>query len=111
MQTPPYVAYNPGGAAIQIVSANGTSFSFDSVTIAAAYRFGLEWDIDLYRLGVLQISGPFLINTVNSTTISCGVCTNMDTIVFRTSGGTAVSGLSGSGTEFGFDNLCISFGY
>ncbi|CAF0742263.1 unnamed protein product [Adineta ricciae] len=111
MQSPSYVAYNPGGAAVQIISANGTSFSFDSVTIAAAYRSGLQWNINLYRLGVLQISGPFLINTVNSTIISCGVCTNIDTIVFTTSGGTAVNGLSGSGTEFGFDDLCISFGY
>ncbi|CAF0742249.1 unnamed protein product [Adineta ricciae] len=111
MQSPSYVAYNPGGAAVQIISANGTSFSFDSVTIAAAYRSGLQWNINLYRLGVLQISGPFLINTVNSTIISCGGCTNIDTIVFTTSGGTAVNGLSGSGTEFGFDDLCISFGY
>ncbi|UJR18039.1 hypothetical protein I4U23_004940 [Adineta vaga] len=65
-----YVAYNPGGAAVEIVSANGTSFSFDQVNIAAGWRTGLIWTIYGYRLGVNMLSGSFALNPVNSTTVS-----------------------------------------
>ncbi|UJR14477.1 hypothetical protein I4U23_001474 [Adineta vaga] len=109
--SPSYVAYNPGGAFVRIQSANGTSFSFDQVKISAGWRLNLEWWIYAYRFGVNKISGSFLINTVNSTTISCGSCTNLDMLIFTASGGTPVDGLAQNGTEFAFDDLCISFPY
>ncbi|UJR17843.1 hypothetical protein I4U23_004742 [Adineta vaga] len=107
----PYVAYNPGGVNITIASANGSSFSFDRITWISAWRDNLTVSIALYRSGALRLSNSRVLNTVNSTTFSCSICTNIDTISFAASSGTPVSGWSQSGTEFVFDNLCISFGY
>jgi hypothetical protein len=109
--SPPYVAYNPGGAMVQITSANGTSFAFNSMIVAAAWRNNLVWTVNGYRYGVNTLSGSLLMTEVNQTIVTCNGCTNYDTLQFTTSGGTPVSGLAQSGTEFGFDNLCISFGY
>jgi len=109
--SPPYIAYNPGGAMVQITSANGTSFAWNSVVASAAWRNNLILTVYGYRYGVNTLSGSIYISEVNQTTVTCGGCTNYDTLQFMTSGGTPVSGLAQSGTEFGFDNLCISFGY
>ncbi|CAF1222589.1 unnamed protein product [Adineta steineri] len=107
----PYVATNPGGAMMQITSVNGTSFSFDSMTITAAWRNNLAWTIYGYRSGVNTLAGSFALNVLNRTTVTCGSCTNYDTLYFGTSGGTPYPGLANNGTEFAFDDLCISFDY
>ncbi|CAF1218098.1 unnamed protein product [Adineta steineri] len=107
----PYVATNPGGAMMQITSVNGTSFSFDSMTITAAWRNNLAWTIYGYRSGVNTLAGSFALNVLNRTTVTCGGCTNYDTLYFGTSGGTPYPGLANNGTEFAFDDLCISFDY
>jgi hypothetical protein len=79
--------------------------------VAAAWRNNLVWTVNGYRYGVNTLSGSLLMTEVNQTIVTCNGCTNYDTLQFTTSGGTPVSGLAQSGTEFGFDNLCISFGY
>ncbi|CAF0751434.1 unnamed protein product [Adineta ricciae] len=107
----PYVATNQGGGVVRISSVNGTSFSFDSVLIVAAWRDNLNWSIYLYRLGVLQVSGSFILDTKNSTTVTCGSCTNIDMLIMTATGGTPVNGLAQNGTEFGFNDLCVSLGY
>jgi hypothetical protein len=109
--SPPYVAYNPGGAMVQITSANGTSFAFNSAIVSAAWRSNLILTVYGYRYGVNTLTGSILITELNRTTVTCPGCTNYDTLQFTTSGGTPISGLAQNGTEFGFDNLCISFGY
>jgi hypothetical protein len=58
-----------------------------------------------------MLSASIPIFVVNHTIVSCGTCSNWDTIYMTTSGGIPHPGLSQNGTEFGFDNLCISFGY
>ncbi len=108
---PPFVAYNPGGANVTIMSANGTGFAFNSMIIAAAWRDNLIWTITAYRAGTSILTASVVIQVMNQTRVSCGACSNWDTISLTTSGGTPHSGLSENGTEFGFDNLCISFGY
>jgi hypothetical protein len=35
----------------------------------------------------------------------------LDTLLFTVSGGTPRSGLAENGTQFAFDDLCISFGH
>ncbi|UJR17981.1 hypothetical protein I4U23_004882 [Adineta vaga] len=107
----PYVAYNPGGINFTIASANGSSFSFDRITWISAWRDNLTVSIALYRSGALRLSNSRVLNPINSTTFSCGICTNIDTISFATSIGFPVSGWSQNGTELAFDNLGISFGY
>lgn len=57
------------------------------------------------------MSASFALQPNNRTIISCGGCSNYDTLVFSTSGGTPYPGLTQNGTEFAFDDLCISFGY
>ena len=111
VSSPPFVAYNPGGAMVTIASINGTSFSFDSVILASAWRDNLIWTINAYRYGINMIGASFSLSVINQTIITCGGCTNLDTLTFATSGGTPSPGLSQNGTEFGFDDLCISFGY
>lgn len=111
MNSPPYVAYNPGGATVRIQTANGTSFSFDSVLVTSAWRDSLIWSIYGYSNGVYTVGGSFPMQVVNQTIISCDVCTGLDTIYMTGSGGTPHNGLSSSGPEFAIDDLCISFGY
>ena len=106
-----YVATNQGGDVVRISSVNGTTFSFDSILIAAAWRDNLAWTIYLYRLGVVQVSGNFHLNTKNSTSVYCSSCTNIDMLMMTATGGTPVNGLAQNGTEFGFNNLCVSLGY
>ncbi|CAF4310570.1 unnamed protein product, partial [Rotaria magnacalcarata] len=109
--SPPFVGTNPGGATVEITSANGTSFAFDSMVVTSAWRDNLYWVIYGYRNGVNTVAGGFYMQVMNQTTISCGTCTNLDTLYFVVSGGTPHLGLAQTGYEFAFDDLCISFGY
>ncbi|CAF3362839.1 unnamed protein product [Rotaria socialis] len=109
--SPPFVGTNPGGATVKITSANGTSFAFDSVIVTSAWRDDLYWVIYGYRNGVNTVAGGFYMQVANQTIISCGSCTNLDTLYFVVSGGTPHVGLAQTGYESAFDNLCISFGY
>jgi hypothetical protein len=94
-----------------ITSANGTRFSFDSVIIAPAWRDNLIWSIYAYQAGSQTVGASFAIMVFNQTIISCGSCTGLDTLLFTVSGGTPRSGLAENGTQFAFDDLCISFGH
>jgi len=109
--SPPFIAYNPGGADVVITSVNSTTFAFDSVIIASAWRDNLVWSIYAYQGNGNVIAGSFFIQVLNQTIISCGVCSDLNALVFTTSGGTPHLGLAQNGTEFAFDNLCLSFGY
>ncbi|CAF3994265.1 unnamed protein product [Rotaria sordida] len=109
--SPPFVGYNPGGATVMITTANGTKFAFNSVVVSSAWRDNLAWSIYGFRAGTNVVAGSFTMSVLNKTIISCGACSNWDTIYFTSSGGTPRSGLAENGTEFAFDDLCISFGY
>jgi hypothetical protein len=109
--SPPFIAYNPGGVNVTITTANGTRFAFNSIIIAAAWRDNLIWSIYGFQAGAIVVYASFPIFVTNQTTVSCGACSQWDTIYMTTSGGTPHFGLAQSGTEFGFDNLCVSFGY
>ena len=109
--SPSYVADNPTGGSFSLTSANGTSFAFDSLIVVAGWRDNLQWTISAYRLGTLMIQGTFSLLTFNQTIITCGSCTNLDTLTFISTGGLPQTGLAQNGTQFVLDNLCISFGY
>ncbi len=109
--SPPFIAYNPGGLMVTITSANGTRFAFNSIVVSSAWRDNLNWNLYGYQAGVQLLSASFPLSVINQTTISCGGCSSWDTIYMTTSGGTPHTGLAQNGTEFGFDDLCISFGY
>jgi hypothetical protein len=111
VSSPPFIAYNPGGNIVGITTANGTRFAFNSIIIAAAWRDNLIWYIYGYRAGVNVLYAYLPIFVTNQTIVSCSSCSDWDTIYMTTSGGTPHFGLAQNGTEFGFDDLCISFGY
>jgi hypothetical protein len=111
LNSPPYVAYNPGQNPITVTTANGTRFAFDSMTVAPAWRDNMIWYIYGYRAGTLAVYGSYVQQAFNKTTISCGTCSDLDTLYFTSSGGIPHPGLADNGTEFAFDDLCISFGY
>lgn len=109
--SPPYVAYNIGGYTLKITTANGTRFAFNSVVISAAWRDQLEWTVVGFTAGVQRLAGTLLMYSNNQTRVTCGGCTNFDEIYMLASGGIPHTGLAQNGTEFAFDDLCISFGY
>lgn len=109
--TIPFVAHSPTAAPLTIASANSSTFSFDSVVVAAAWREGLSWTIQGYQGATMTIAGTFGLTTINRTTISCGSCTGLTKLVFITSGGTPRAGLAQNGTQFVLDDLCVSFSY
>jgi hypothetical protein len=111
LNSPSYVAYNPGGYPINVTTANGTRFAFNSMTVAPAWRDNMTWSIYTYRAGVLLVMGSFIQQVMNKSIISCSVCSDLDTLYFTSSGGIPHPGLAENGTEFAFDDLCISFGY
>jgi len=43
--SPSFVAYNPKGARITIISANGTRFAFNSIMFSSAWRDDPMWSI------------------------------------------------------------------
>ncbi|CAF4955555.1 unnamed protein product, partial [Rotaria sp. Silwood1] len=51
VNSPPFVGYNPGGTIVQITTANGTKFAFNSVIVSSAWRDNLVWSIYGYRSG------------------------------------------------------------
>ena len=107
----PYVAYSPNGITLLVSSANGTHFSFDSVVVTSAWRDDLEWTLHGSRGGTSSLVGSIRLQVMNRTTITCTGCTNWDAFYFSSSGGIPRAGLAQNGTEFVFDDLCISFGY
>ncbi len=109
--SPPFVAYNLGGSMIQIKTANGTRFAFNSIVLAAAWRDNLIWSIYGYRAGVNLVASGFALFAMNKTILTCNVCSDWDTIQMTSSGGIPRPGLSQNTTEFAFDDLCISFSY
>jgi hypothetical protein len=111
VNSPPFVAYNPGGTAIQITTGNGTRFAFNSIVVTAAWRDNLIWSIYGYQAGVYLLGGSLSLFVTNRTIVTCGACSGWDTIIMTSSGGTPHLGLTQNTTEFAFDDLCISFGY
>lgn len=111
VNSPPYVAHNPNQGMVIIRTANGTRFSFDSVVVTSGWRDSLSWTLQLGRAGVTYSAPAFILTVNNRTTISCSSCPNFDTLYFSSSGGTPRAGLPQNGTQFPFDDLCISFGY
>lgn len=111
VSSPPYVAYSPTGSAITIRSANSTRFAFDSIVLAAAWRDTLEWDFFISYGGAPLHVATFYLNPLNQTIITCSSCGNLDAIYFQTGNGIPHPGLAENGTQLGFDDLCISFGY
>ncbi|CAF3695510.1 unnamed protein product [Rotaria sp. Silwood1] len=51
VNSPSFVGYNPGGTIVQITTANGTKFAFNSVIVSSAWRDNLVWSIYGYRSG------------------------------------------------------------
>lgn len=111
VSSPPYVAHNANEGTVMIRSANGTRFSFDSVVVTAGWRDNLLWSLYIGRGGATYFLRTFTLSVVNRTTISCGSCTNFDTLYFTSGDGTPSAGLPQNGTQFPFDDLCISFGF
>jgi len=111
LKSPSYVAYNVGGNTMMITTANGTRFAFNSIVVSAAWRDQLVWYVEGYNNGVRYLNGGLYVYSNNQTTITCGGCTNFDTLIMYSYGGTPRAGLAQNGTEFAFDDLCISFGY
>jgi hypothetical protein len=109
----PYVAHNPAGGFVMFTTANGTRFAFNSIVVSSAWRDSLMWTLYGRRAGSTVLAGTITMNPVNKTIISCSVsaCSNLDTIYLFPANGTAHPGLAQNGTQFAFDDLCISFGY
>ena len=110
---PPYVAHNPNGLPITISSMNGTTFYFNSFNTTSAWRDNLQLNIQGYRSSILSFNFTTSIFVSNETFIRCSsnVCSNLDTLVLTTWGGTIKSAVNGTGTQFIIDDLCLSFGY
>ena len=110
---PPYVAHNPTTAPMTISSANGTRFQFNSINTTAAWRDNLQLNIQAYRAGNIPLNATIPIFPFNETVVRCAGfgCSNVDTIVISTYGGTPRAGLNGTGTQMIMDDFCVSFGF
>jgi hypothetical protein len=101
----------PTASTISITSSNGTHFAFNSVVVASAWRDNLQWNLYASIGGSFIYYGGLTLPVINQTIVTCTGCTDFDVMYFATSGGTPHPGLAENGTQFAFDNLCISFGY
>lgn len=98
-----YVAFNSMGMPVEI--SRDTPFAFVGAYFTAAWRDGLQIDVEGYLAGELLYGETFTVSTQSPTWVLFD-WGHTDQIVFSSSGGTPV-GWRLSGTQFVMDNLTV----
>ncbi len=99
--SPDYVAFNAWGEPAQF---SGDPFNFIGVYLTAAWRDGLNVDVEGYRDGLLVYRETVVLDTSAPLWFQADYV-NVDTVRFVSYGGTHHQGLRGDGTQFALDNL------
>ncbi|CAF1496276.1 unnamed protein product [Adineta steineri] len=101
--------FNPGGTPMTMTSANGSLFTLYSIAIAAAWYDNLQLTVVGYSSTVVIANNTYTLQVFTVSYLTFRGYSGLDTVKFSTSGGTKNANVGGSGTQFGMDNICLSF--
>ena len=108
LTTSPYDVFNPSGNPMTIESANANLITLYSLVAAAAWYDNLQLTVVGYNSNTVVATATFTLQVFTASYLTFSGFTGLDTITFTTSGGTANPGVSGSGTQFAMDNICLN---
>jgi hypothetical protein len=102
----PNIAYNGGGNSASISISSGT-FTLNSGYFSAAWRDGLQMQVEGFLGGTLEYSNSYSLYTTLQNYIDFDY-SGVDTVVFSTSGGTPHFSPILTGGNFSMDNLSVT---
>ncbi len=102
-------SYNGGGSPMTMTNAISSFFTLHSAAAAASEYDNLQLTIVGYRSNVVIANNTFILQVLTVSYLTFSGYSQLDTAVFTTSGGTQNPNVTGSGTHFAMDNLCLSF--
>jgi hypothetical protein len=106
----PNTMYNYDGNPMTMKSANGRLLNLYSAAAAAAWHDNLQLTVVGYRSNVVIVTNTFTLQVFTVSYLKFIGYTGLDTIEFKTSGGTKNAAIKDvGGTHFAMDNVCLSF--
>ena len=105
----PNSVMNSDGTPMTITSANSQSFTLYSLVIAAAWCDNLQLTVVGYKSNTVIATSTFTLQVFTASYLSFSGFSGLDKITFTTSGGTKNSAVTGGGTHFSMDNICLTF--
>ncbi|CAF1460766.1 unnamed protein product [Adineta ricciae] len=106
--SPNCTSHNAYGNPMRMTNLDGTLFTLHSVAMASAWKDNLQLNVVGYRSNVIIANNTYIIQVFLLSNITFIGYSNLDTVVFSTSGGTRNPNVSDDGTHYAMDNLCIS---
>jgi len=101
--------YNWGGLPMSMTSATGRLFILNSVIVAAAWDDNLSLTVTGYHSSAIIQNQTFTLQVFTASYLNFSGYSGLDTVIFTTFGGTLDPNVSGNGTQFGMDNVCLTF--
>ncbi len=105
----PNTIYNGGGSPMTMETANSSLITLHSLAVAAAWYDNLQLTVVGYNSNVVIVTNTFTLQVFTLSHLTFTGYTGLDTITFTTSGGTQDLNVAYIGTQFGIDNICLSF--
>lgn len=105
----PYSVFNPYGNPLTMTSDNSSLFNLYSLSIAAAWNDNLQVQVNGYNSNVLIVSNIYTIQVFTVSRLTFTGYTGLDSVTLTSSGGTTNPSVTGSGTHFAMDNICLTF--
>lgn len=104
-----YTSNNLFGNPMIMNSTNGSYITLYSAAVAAAWYNNLKFTVVGYNSNVVIVNTTFTLQVFNISYLTFIGYSGLDAIKFTTSGGTLNSAVTGSGTHYAMDNICLSF--
>jgi hypothetical protein len=98
--------FNYQAKPLAMKSANSRLLNLHS---AAAWNDNLQLTVVEYRSNVIIVTKNFILQVLTVSYLTFTGYTELDTIEFKTSGGTKNAFVVNGGTHFAMDNVCLSF--
>jgi hypothetical protein len=94
---------------MNMTSANGRLFILNSAVAAAAWYDNLLLTVTGYHSNVIIQNQTFILQVFTASYLIFSGYLGLDTVVLSTSGGTLNPYVTGDGTQFEMDNICLTF--
>jgi hypothetical protein len=101
--------YNAYGNPLNMTTADGRLFTLNSAVVAAAWRDNLTLTVTGYHSGAIIQDQTFILQVFTASYLNFIGYSELDTVVFSTSGGTQDPNVAYPGTQFAMDNICLTF--
>ena len=89
--------------------SNSSRISLYSLAVAAAWNDNLQLTIVGYSSNAVIASNTYTLQVFTVSHLTFTGYVGLDKIIFTTSGGTRNPSVTGNGTQFGMDDICLKF--